>query len=66
MMVQWGNDLADQLLLPAWVEASEYGHDLYASMGYDDIEFVNLKTKSWTSRYTHMRRPKKVQRMAVM
>ncbi|CAD0048265.1 unnamed protein product [Aureobasidium pullulans] len=38
MMLQWGCDLADQLFLPSWVEASPAGNFLYRKFGYKDIE----------------------------
>lgn len=38
MMLQWGSDLADQLFLPSWVEASPAGNFLYRKFGYKDIE----------------------------
>ena len=60
MMVQWGNALADQIMLPCWVEASPYGEGLYRKFGYEDVERVNMVTKSFTSVYLHMRRPLKV------
>ncbi|KAF2220741.1 hypothetical protein BDZ85DRAFT_267075 [Elsinoe ampelina] len=34
MMLKWGVDLADQLFLPAWVEASEAGSMLYQTHGF--------------------------------
>jgi GNAT superfamily N-acetyltransferase len=60
MMVQWGVELADQLMLPAWVEASPFGHGLYARYGFEDVELVKVVTKSIVGEYTHMRRPAKV------
>lgn len=63
MMMQWGNELADQLMLPCWLEASPYGRGLYAKYGYEVVETVKLVTPSFVSEYTHMRRPAKVQRM---
>jgi GNAT superfamily N-acetyltransferase len=60
MMVEWGCELADQMMLPAWVEASPYGHGLYAKYGYEDVEEVRIATKSFVGEYTHMRRPVRV------
>lgn len=60
MMVQWGAELADQLMLPAWVEASPFGHGLYARYGFEDVEHVRVATKSIVGEYTCMRRPLKV------
>ncbi|OAL20044.1 hypothetical protein AYO22_09194 [Fonsecaea multimorphosa] len=34
MMMQWGNDVADTLMLPCWIEASPEGELLYKQMGY--------------------------------
>ena len=63
MMVQWGCELADQLMLPSWVEASPYGHGLYARYGYVDTEVVKCVTPSYVAEYTHMRRPAKVKQI---
>jgi GNAT superfamily N-acetyltransferase len=60
MMVQWGADLADQLMLPAWVEASPFGHGLYARYGFEDVDHVKVVTKTMAGEYTPMRRPLKV------
>jgi GNAT superfamily N-acetyltransferase len=38
MMLQWGCDLADQLFLPSWVEASPTGNFLYRKYGYTDVD----------------------------
>ncbi|KAH9884420.1 acyl-CoA N-acyltransferase [Xylariomycetidae sp. FL2044] len=38
MMMQWGCDLADQLFLPAWIEASPEGNALYRKYGFYDLE----------------------------
>ena len=38
MMLQWGCDLADHLLLPSWVEASPTGNFLYRKYGYKDVD----------------------------
>lgn len=35
MMMEWGCDLADQLFLPAWVEASPEGRALYLKYGWE-------------------------------
>lgn len=62
-MVEWGNTLADTMMLPAWVEASKQGRRLYASCGYELVEMVQLETKhnTWDGEaYPLMRRPVKV------
>ncbi|GAM83902.1 hypothetical protein ANO11243_018920 [Dothideomycetidae sp. 11243] len=38
MMAKWGCDLADQLFLPVWVEASDVGASLYSKFGFKWIE----------------------------
>jgi hypothetical protein len=64
LMVEWGNRLADTMMLPIWVEASKQGRGLYASCGYEEIEHVHLETKhnTWDGDldYPLMRRPVKV------
>ena len=45
-MVQLGNALADQLMLPCWVEASLEGYHLYSSCGYEDVEKEYRQTES--------------------
>ena len=36
-MMQWGCDLADQLFIPGWIEASEEGNFLYKAFGFYDF-----------------------------
>ena len=63
MMMEWGNDVADALMLPCWIEASPEGELLYVQMGYIGKERVNIQTKSFLSEYMHMRRPAMVDRV---
>jgi hypothetical protein len=65
MMVQWGNALADQLMLPCWVEASTEGYRLYSSCGYEDVEKEYRQTESLALPMDNMlmRRPLKVRKM---
>ncbi|KIX94464.1 uncharacterized protein Z520_09850 [Fonsecaea multimorphosa CBS 102226] len=63
MMMQWGNDVADTLMLPCWIEASPEGELLYKQMGYEGRERVRIQTKSFLSEYLHMRRPAMVGRI---
>jgi GNAT superfamily N-acetyltransferase len=56
-MMQWGNDVADALMLPCWIEASPAGELLYKQMGYEPRERVRVPTKTFVSEYLHMRRP---------
>ena len=57
--VKWGCDLADRLVVPAWVEASPFGHHLYEENGFRDVEAVKPPTKKWVSEYTMMKREPK-------
>lgn len=36
-MIQWGCDLADQLFLPGYIEASKEGNFLYKTFGFYDF-----------------------------
>jgi GNAT superfamily N-acetyltransferase len=63
MMMQWGIDVADALMLPSWIEASPEGELLYKQMGYVGRERVRIQTKSFLSEYLHMRRPAMVGRV---
>lgn len=40
MMMKWGCDLADQLFLPAWVEASPEGRALYLKFGWEICTYL--------------------------
>lgn len=44
-MVEYGNRLADIMMLPIWVEASKQGRGLYASCGFEVVEQVHVKSK---------------------
>jgi len=59
VMVEWGNTMADQLMVPCWVEASHTGHHLYTSCGYQDVEkpYNKMETIALPVEYTLMRRP---------
>ena len=63
MMMQWGNDVADSLMLPCWIEASLDGELLYKQVGYVGRERVKIQTASFLSEYFHMRRPAMVERI---
>ncbi|KAH7046062.1 hypothetical protein B0J12DRAFT_742032 [Macrophomina phaseolina] len=72
MQVQWGTALADQLLVPWYVEGTPAGHKLYAANGAADLEKVRFVAPAggkeasgeaasdgrgeWVSEYTMMRR----------
>lgn len=63
MMMRWGNDVADAMMLPCWIEASPQGELLYLQVGYVEKERVKIQTKSYLSEYAHMRRPAMVERI---
>ena len=65
MMMQWGSDLADALMLPCWIEASLEGEGLYKKFGYVEREKVRKVTKNFVSEYSHMRRPAMVETMTL-
>lgn len=69
MQVQWGTALADQLLVPWYVEATPAGHRLYAANGAADVEKVWTEARPrvaggkasdgrdvWVCEYTLMKR----------
>jgi GNAT superfamily N-acetyltransferase len=63
MMMQWGNDVADALMLPCWIEASPEGEGLYRQMGYEGRDRVRIRTESFLGEYLHMRRATMTERI---
>jgi GNAT superfamily N-acetyltransferase len=55
LLLKWGCDLADHLMLPLWLEASEVAHSLYLKHGLVDIEQAKLEMGRWSVEYTLMR-----------
>jgi hypothetical protein len=45
--VQWGLDQAENFGLPAYLEASIYGHPLYLKMGFHEINTITVKAEKW-------------------
>ncbi|KAL2794805.1 acyl-CoA N-acyltransferase [Aspergillus keveii] len=43
LLVQWGMDLADQLRIPAYAEASKSGHALYKKMGWECLRHEKIE-----------------------
>lgn len=62
IMVKWGCDIADQLLVPMWVEASAAGHRVYSANGFEVVEKVDTRTSKWRHMYTMMRRRAKTEK----
>lgn len=42
MLVQWGCDVADELGLECYLEASDAGHRLYQKKGFTDVEYLDM------------------------
>lgn len=42
MLVQQGVDFADEARLPCYLESSPAGHRLYLSMGFEDVETLDM------------------------
>ena len=47
MLVGWGTTLADGMELPCYLEASTAGRGLYASVGFDDVETLDMDMSKW-------------------
>ena len=62
-MLKWGTELADLLMLPAYVEASDAGHHAYKQNGFEDIELSDRTIGRFHFRYFFMKRPHKVNKM---
>ena len=64
MIMQWGNDVADALMLPCFIEASEYGEGLYRKMGYEDVQRYSWTNESFKDAgFLVMKRPAMVKGM---
>ena len=64
MFMQWGNDIADTMMLPCWLESSAKGLKLYQKMGYKEFSRKPWETESFEKcTCIRMRRPEKVVRM---
>ncbi|KAJ0425153.1 acyl-CoA N-acyltransferase [Aspergillus carlsbadensis] len=46
LLVQWGMDVADQLRIPAYAEASKAGHSLYKRMGWECLRHEKIEIRS--------------------
>ena len=42
MLVQWGCDVADELGLECYLEASDAGRRLYQKKGFTDVEYLDM------------------------
>lgn len=62
-LVEWGVKKADELRIPAFVEASSTGAMIYEKCGFRSIEHVSITHERWPTRptisYTLMFRPSK-------
>jgi len=66
LLLKWGCDLADHLMLPLWVEAAETAHSLYLKHGLVDIEHARLEMGRWSTEYTLMRLTPKTRQLEIM
>lgn len=64
MVTQWGNDVADAMMLPCWLESSPRGKRLYEKMGYEHTSTKAWETKSF-GRCECVRMRRKVRVMAM-
>jgi hypothetical protein len=46
-MIRWGLAKADELGLPAYLEASPAGYKLYARLGFQDVERLVFDLSKW-------------------
>ena len=46
--MRWGNELADNLGLPSYLESSPYGYRLYKRYGFEEIAYLDYEVnKRW-------------------
>lgn len=64
-LVRWGNQLADHMMLPVWLEASTTGHDVYLRQGFHDRVQCKLTMGKWVIEYAIMKRDPKSTRIDI-
>ena len=47
LLVQWGLRKSESLRLPAYLEASPAGHQLYSKLGFQQIDTVLVRAEEW-------------------
>lgn len=52
-LVKWGTDIADEAGLPIYLEAAPQGLKLYQSMGFVDIENIDIDMVAWGGQGIH-------------
>ena len=62
MLVQWGCEIADELGLECYLEASDAGYRLYKSKGFRDVGYLDMDMSKYDKtrgmhRHTCMIRP---------
>jgi GNAT superfamily N-acetyltransferase len=66
ILMQWGNDVADTMMLPCWLESSSKGEGLYRKMGYEDTYRAKWETLSFPGTgVLRMRRERKVEKWQI-
>ena len=64
MLMQWGHDVADAMMLPCWLESSAKGLKLYQKIGYKETSRKPWETESFGKcECIRMRRPEQATRM---
>jgi GNAT superfamily N-acetyltransferase len=64
MLMQWGNDVADAMMLSCWLEASAKGKGLYRKLGYEEASRMEWETESFgTADVVRMKRERRVEEM---
>ncbi|KAK7923962.1 acyl-CoA N-acyltransferase [Apiospora marii] len=53
MLIQWALEQAQELSLPAYLEASVDGHSLYLKNGFEDIELLETDLSQWGAKDMH-------------
>lgn len=62
ILMQWGNDIADTMMLPCWLESSAKGEGLYWKMGYEETYRAKWETRSFAgTSVVRMKRERKVE-----
>ena len=54
MLVQHGTELADGMGLPCYLEGSPQGHRLYQSMGFEDLETLDMDASRFGGEGIHL------------
>ncbi|KAK8056033.1 Acetyltransferase [Apiospora rasikravindrae] len=53
MLIQWALGQAQELSLPAYLEASPDGHSLYLKNGFQDVDLLETDLRQWGAKDMH-------------